>query len=486
MDEPAALKLALPPDTYRCTWKIPNSEGGIDELAGDIHLRANKSPRGDVYGEIPEIWEPMEGGGKSADFPQEKDHPILTCDLVNGRVVTLLDAQVFAFASDRATVFARCALVGDPPSGQDELRFNRIKIQIGNISSIFGVAPTRRTSLPAVSDDVWSVEREPESSQWWEDSGASFWMAYDSSLTAADPYHFRVRFSPVVIIDLNDGATFDELLEQWLSPLQNIVSLALGKRQEVTFLAIGTRRAEPRSVGWSSKYQVFGYGLHQEPFDATLKDVIRNPAVMNWKTDAKNPLEVLRTWSALREQHNPLIETYGTLLTAQPQHPRAKVLLLLQALEGLHGFENKEKEAELSLAHRDRRLEMLNEIFSATSLSGKDKRFLKRNFTSRPLVSLDARLRESFSVIPEGVMSALASTSLMETLACDPREPKIKDPADILRLARNDLSHGNRGYPIQDLEEVAEILEKAARAHLLRCLGGSQAAQAHVIKGEDN
>ncbi|MFF9916079.1 hypothetical protein ACF1HG_00675 [Streptomyces globisporus] len=490
MDESAALKLVLPPDTYRCTWKIPDSKGGVQELGGDIHLRADMPPRGQIYEEFPDIWEKGEGETKSAGFPQERTYPVLVCSLINGRSVTLLEARVSVFTPDRAMVFARCALAGSPLSEEGSMRFNRAKIQIGNVDSLFGVAPTKSRSLPVVGGEVdfegnWAVEPEPESSQWWEDGDASFGMAYDASVTAADPYHFRMRFSPVVIVDLREEASFDELLERWLNPLQKVVSLALGKKREITYFAVGTRRAEMQSKGWDSQYQVYGSGIKQEPFDSNQRDVMRNPSVMNWKTDSRSPLEVLRLWSKLREEHNPLIETYGTLLTAQMQHPRAKLLLLLQALEGLHGFENKYKKEEASVKHKSRRSAILDEILSSTSLNSEDKKFLKRNFTNRPLVSLDACLRESFSSIPEGVMAKLASTSLMASLADDPREPKDKDPADILRLARNDLSHGNRGYPVRDLEEVAEILERAARAHLLRCLGSSEGAQARVVNGEN-
>ncbi|WP_327390710.1 hypothetical protein OG728_27005 [Streptomyces microflavus] len=488
MDESAALKLVLPPDTYRCTWNIPDSKGGVQELGGDIHLRADKSPRGETYGEFPEVWEKVENGISSAGFPQQRSYPVLTCNLANGRAVTLFDARVSVLTPDRAIVLARSALAGSPSPEGGGMRFNRIKIQIENIDSLFGVAPTKPRSLPVVGgvvdfDGKWGVEREPESIQWWEDGDASLCMAYDSSEKAVDPYYFRIGFSPVVIVDLHDEISFDDLLKQWLNPLQKIVSLALGKRREITYFAVGTREAEMRSKGWGSRYEVYGKGIQQEPFESNLKNVTQNQSVMNWKTDSKNPLEVLRLWSALREQHNPLIETYGTLLTAQSQHPRAKLLLLLQALEGLHGFESKEKEVEAQVKHKSRRSAILDEILSATSLSGEDKRFLKRNFTTRPLVSLDTRLRESFSSIPEGVMAKLSSSALVASFANDPREPKDKDPADVLRLTRNDLSHGNRGYPMRDLEEVADILERATRAHLLRCLGSSVGAQVRVIKG---
>uniref|UniRef100_A0AAU1LX94 ApeA N-terminal domain-containing protein n=1 Tax=Streptomyces sp. NBC_00148 TaxID=2903626 RepID=A0AAU1LX94_9ACTN len=489
MDESSALKLVLPPDTYRCTWRIPDSGGTVRELAGDIHLRANRPPRGDLYEDIPGIWDVAEDGSRSASFPQSLIYPVLACHLANGRVVTLLDAQVQAWGLERAAVFARCALVGNFPLAQEDLSFDRIKIQVSNLGSLFGVAPTKSRSLPVAGgqislEGVWSVEHEPDSHQCWEDGEAYFSTSYDASVTAADPYHFRMRFSPVVVVDLVEGASFDDVLNLWVDPLQKLASLALGKRQEVVYLAIGLRKSGPRSVGWR-KYQVYGSGILQEPFDTFQKDVIENPSVMNWRTDSKDPLQVLRTWASLREAHNPLIETYGTLLTARVQHPRAKVLLLLQALEGLHGFENRVGEEEAGRKHKERRSEVLREILSSTSMSAEDKKFLKRNFTSRPLVSLDRRLRESFSVIPDGVMSKLADTPLIKSLASDSREPKEKDPADALRLVRNDLSHGNRGYPVQDLEDVADILERAARAHLLRCLGGSRDAQEHVINGED-
>ncbi|WP_133885212.1 hypothetical protein [Streptomyces sp. BK208] len=65
-------------------------------------------------------------------------------------------------------------------------------------------------------------------------------------------------------------------------------------------------------------------------------------------------------------------------------------------------------------------------------------------------------------------MDRIAATSLVAEAMSN---PSVKAPANALRIVRNNLAHGTRGYDAFELDEVVHILELAVRAHSLRILG---------------
>ncbi|MFJ3419089.1 HEPN domain-containing protein [Streptomyces sp. NPDC086082] len=474
MQIPTALKVLLQPETYRCTWQIPDNNGGESiELSGDLNLRRDRSPEGTIYGEIPNIKRSSDAGG--AGFPQEHTYPALRCNLENGRVATLLDCTVSAWQPDMAIIFAKCALVGFEPL--ETILFDRIKIQISNIDSNFGVSPIGRHTIPTLDNPYgsWSVEQNPESSQTWGDEYATLIASYDSSITAADPYYFRMCYSPAVLIDSSSPLTFEEALDEWVQPLLNVAALSMNRPQKITFLSLGNRTSVVGEQGWNN-YQVYGTGLTQEPFNSSYSEIRQNRSVLNWKSDEVSPLTLLRNWQKLTTEHHPLIETYGSFLNVQAQHPRARFLLLIQALEGLHGHEHAQEERERTERHLERRTQILDSFKGCMALNNDAKKFLKTNLSKRPPVSLDSRLRECFESIPGDTLTRLQETEIVTELGVD--------PANALRIIRNDLAHGNRGYQSQDLHAVSKIIECAARAHFMRILGAGEDVQERAFQSD--
>jgi len=176
-------------------------------------------------------------------------------------------------------------------------------------------------------------------------------------------------------------------------------------------------------------------------------------------------------------EHHPLLETYGSSIVIPEQHPRSRYLLLVQALEGLYGYEHK---AELQLQEQ-RHLAMRNMVVSAVqfSLYREAQKFLKKYLMRRPPGSLDTCLRDLFGVLPVDVLPQLAGTPLVQQLQNDERRPQ--DIPHALRLVRNDLSHGTKAYETRYVAAIADILEDVARAHLLRLLGGSIEVQRRAL-----
>ncbi|MEU1495891.1 HEPN domain-containing protein [Streptomyces sp. NPDC005732] len=479
MDDTTALKVNPQPDTYRCTWHLPH-DGQIVELPGELVLRANRPPEGAVYAEVPGVWT-VTGPNKSAGFPQDREFSTVRCSLENGLQAVLVDCVVSIWMPNRAAVYGRYALVGKQLISDTPL-FDRLKVQVSGVDSLFGRAPIKGFRMPVpqgkTETGLWSVEREPESAQEWSDEEVTLTASFDSSTTMADPYYFRMCHSPSVLIDLKNPMGFDDFLKGWVSPLLDFSALALGKPQRITYFAIGNRASAVDRSGWE-RFQVYGSGIHQEPFNSTLKEIRRNHSVVNWSDDERSPLDVLREWQKLVEVHHPLVETYGSFLNVRAQHPRARFLLLLQALEGLHGYENKANEDERAELHRERKANILEALKSCLALNPKERKFLKTNISNRPPMGLDSRLGESFSQLPAGIVEALDEAELVVSLMDDPRQPK--GSCDALRLIRNDLAHGNKGYPVESLDVVAKILERATRAHFLRILGYSSSVQLRAV-----
>jgi len=80
---------------------------------------------------------------------------------------------------------------------------------------------------------------------------------------------------------------------------------------------------------------------------------------------------------------------------------------------------------------------------------------------------------------PVNLSGALEATELVKRVRSDPRKPDSMPAA--LRLVRNDLAHGTRGYDTLELSDVADLLDRVARAHLLRILGCPESAQRSAL-----
>ncbi len=58
-----------------------------------------------------------------------------------------------------------------------------------------------------------------------------------------------------------------------------------------------------------------------------------------------------------------------------------------------------------------------------------------------------------------------------------------KNAADALRIIRNDLAHGTKGYDAYQLLQVVEVLERVVRAHALELLGCPDLVISRLLDG---
>lgn len=472
MDE-AALKLLIEPGEYHCAWKLLNRDGYLEEFPGDLILEPDKGPSGSVHGNLPTVR--SEDDSNVTTFPQAVQYPVLRGHLRNGYDVLLFKATVDLWFPGRAILHAQAAVVGLNLPGEDQNadHFTGLTLQITGLDLLAGVAPLKSFRFPNNGihlEGEWSVTGNPESSQEWFGDGVTLRLEYVGSARIGDPYSFGMAFSPVLVITSAQGQALSTWLSDWVEPLRRLVSLATGNREKLTSFSLMWSNRQPS--GPPRHGQVFGAGLAQSPYTSRYQELIGAKPALRLKTDDVSLLELCLAWQQLAKQHHPLVETYGAFLGADHEHPRSRVLLLVQALEGLHGFETKQEYEVRKIRHAGQREAAL--AAALPHLNTEQKQFLNNHLSKSPSRGF-GNVRPLFEGLPVNVLPELASKRLIVEMANDPRSPK--GPLEALRLIRNDLAHGTQGFDARGLEEVALILERVTRAHMLRALGCPVAVQ---------
>jgi hypothetical protein len=272
-----------------------------------------------------------------------------------------------------------------------------------------------------------------------------------------------------------------QLLDDWVVPLLGIASISIGKRQSLTYLAVDLNGPlEPQA---SQKAQVFGTGISQEPVDCDLEPSRSRRSSLVATADGVSLLSLVTEWQRLASEHHPLIETYGSMLHSDDQHPRSRFLLLLQSLEGLHGAETRCEYEERKSKHGRNRDRILHR--ASTRFETDDLRFLKENLNKEPRSGLDTALRYVLRSLPVDLTDDIRKTRLVSGVLTDAGGAAARSPEAALRIVRNDLAHGRRGYEPQDLQAVVGILERVVQAHALRLLGCSPQVQRRALERHD-
>jgi hypothetical protein len=484
-DEKPPLRLSYEPDDYLCTWSVPDGGGGFLELPGNLELRPERPPLGTVYGPVPLVSQEAGSGGVSTSFPQVVEVPVLSGSLANGGSVFLLDASLKYWAPGIGYVSGGAALLGKGNvlfSGQnsgsspapDEPAIESVDFQIGGLDSLLGSAPITSVSNPGTHPenpkDKWTATLDLEAAAKWIDGDTELSIGYDGRMRTADAFEYQLAFSPKATFALRSGLSLRQVVDGYVEPLRAIGSIATGKAQDLTYLAVTVE-------GEGTKRQVFGTGITQIPFRSTTKSVREAASVVRAKPDGISLLELVNQWRTLTLEHHPLIETYGAMLHAQDQHPRSRFLLLIQALEGLYGHEFAGDYANRMEKHVAQR-ELL--LLSVQHTLGREmRRFLSQSLSKTPPTGLDGALKKLIESLPVNVMKRLDDSALVAESRLDPKRPVTTPGA--LRVVRNNLAHGTRGYDNDALSEVVHILELVVRAHALRVLGCPAHIQARVL-----
>lgn len=496
-----ALELIYGPDEYLCTWSVPDGKGGWRTLSGSVDARVNRPPQGQVYGDVPLHNSSTMPGQTAFAFPQRTQRPALRASLANGGTLILLDAKILYWSPGSGHVTGSAALLGKgngffglmkdgvKPAEQPAPRVTKARIQIATLDAVIGTAPISQVANPAIPGapkGQWTAHTNPDADVEWTSAGETLRVSYTGRMRAMDAFEFGLRFSPVATLQLTDGVTLRELVDDYVEPLRRIIAIATGRPRDLTYLAVELDGEK----GW---FQVFGSGITQEPYESSSKAVKEISTAVRAHADDLSLLDLITRWRQLEADHHPLVETYGSMLHAADQHPRSRFLLLIQALEGMHGAETREQYDERVAKHAQRRATVLEKLKAMVNgdepteeapteaLSADDHEFTERFLMKRPMSSLDGAMVAMAKALPVNGMDALASTDLVKGLRVSGR---AKSTPEALRLVRNDLAHGNRGYPADELDEVVAVLERIVRGHALRLLGCPDLVVTRVFDGD--
>ncbi len=458
-----ALKLAFSPDDYLVTWDLPTDTGEIFVAHGALTVAPDRPPKGTAHGEFPHITEQMKTGG--AAFPQYVDAPQLVGRMSNGGNVLLVNARVTYWFASQAMIDADAAVLTLVDVSADEpARFQKLEIQVGGLDAVAGTSPIKQTTFPKKGAGTWSAELSEETSQTWTHEDASLTLDFWGSFRTFDPYSFRMGFSPVLHAEFGEALPFLQLLDDWVQPIRKVVSIATGRPEPLTYLVLKLDGSD----GHEHAAQVFGVGVTQEPYESSLDEVRKVNSPLRLKTDGVSLLDLVYRWQKMVAEHHPLVETYGAMLHARDQHPRSRFLLLLQAIEGTHGHETKASFVKRTKEHQASRSDLIAAVEGV--LDDKQLKFLDRNLGKLPPAGLTSALSWLAKRLPGTIYKRLDETALIKEAKSAPT--RATSTADALRIMRNDLAHGNKGYDAYQLHQVVKVLELMVRAHalqLLRC-----------------
>ncbi|RXR26102.1 hypothetical protein EQW78_00065 [Oerskovia turbata] len=339
--ETSAVKLPFEAGEYLITWQVPDRKGGRIGIPGLLTVDQGKYPTGVLYGDLPIEWV-SEGMTGVASFPQRHRFDILTGRLSSGAYVALMNGELsYSFAGNGLAIGAFAVLSLDSFDSLAHRKYVSIELQIEGLESVAGVAPISHVKMPMTAGDepVWTATVNKEAKFAWRAGRQSMTFGFDYTVRAVDGYEFRMAFGPVLRLTSEEPMTVVDWWLEWVRPLRQLISLLTAAPREVRYLLSVATEAAPRS----HRDQVFGWDITHVPVNSTRAAVEEIRSAVSLAGDGVSLLDLLHAWQRQVAARHPLFETYGAMATASDQHPRSRFLLLLQALEGSYGFENRAK-----------------------------------------------------------------------------------------------------------------------------------------------
>lgn len=455
---------------------------------GEITLLGGRQPSGGVYGRAPMHFNTDPSGLVSGyGSPQHFHYPMVSGELANGRDVVLVDARLRVWEPDRnggfsmsgpnARFAAWAALIGHGIPRTSDVQVDSGVIQLSHLDAFVARPPIDETQYPLElyedDDPSFRMKFRQDSCQTWSDADAEVEVEYRISAGVHGGYHFHVTFSPTVRVTLKTPVPIKDFFTSWVVPLHGLVSAATGENEDITYWSCSPLVKGNDLPPARRQFEVFVNGVTQEPYasENTIPDKHVSAIRLG---DGESLLSLLRRWQAIEREQNPILNTYDVQSLGPDQTPRARFLLLVQALEGLCGHEDRLSGRWDRFALKRERI--LNECRDV--LSSKDFKFLNRWVPSTPY-NLEDALTEMLEVLPVNLMPELTESALVKTVISE--VDSITTTVGALRHVRNQLSHGTETFDPHDLHVAASVLARAVRGHLLRLLDASAPAQERVL-----
>ncbi|RKW70954.1 ApeA N-terminal domain 1-containing protein [Galactobacter caseinivorans] len=469
----SAVRLPFEAGEHLITWQVPDRKGGHIGIPGLLTVEQGKYPNGILHGDMPIEWV-SEGATGVASFPQRHAFDALTGRLSSGAYVALMNGELsYSFPGQGRAVGAFAALSLDQFDMSAHRKYSSIELQIEGLESVAGIAPIAHVKMPMKAGDeqVWTVTVDEDAKFIWGADERSMTFSYDYTVRAYDAYEFRMAFGPVLRLTSEVPLTIVDWWLDWVRPLRQLISLLTGGPREIRYLLAVVADAAPRS----HRDQVFGWDITHLPIYSTRASVERIHSAVSLAKDELSLLDLLHAWQAQVAAGHPLFETYGTMATAVDQHPRSRFLLLLQALEGSYGFENRVRHEEDRGRYATKRAGVIERALEL--LEKPDLDFVDKNLRKEAMQGLDSALADLLKRLPNEVSDELANSDLIQVVRKEHVGKGTLSLQTALTRARNALSHGSGSFDANNLDAVANILERAVRSEAIRLLGAPVDAQ---------
>lgn len=484
-DGKPAVKLPFEAGEHLCTWDLPDGKGGVVPTPGLLNVEPNRWPSAVVYGEMPIVWR-HEGATGVASFPQRHEFDCLVGQVSSGANVALMLGELSYWHSNQGRAIGALAVLS-PGTISTEIapRFSSIEFQIEGIEALVDATPIASFSMPVPGrvggqEDTWSATVNSDASWSWNIDGVVMKVGFSYSIRGFDGYEFGMKSSPTIQITVPGALGVAEWWEQWVMPVRRFVSVATEAPRGVQYL-FGFDGDDPRRL---RRAQVFGMDIAQSPMDSVGADVRKVPSSVRVNTDDVSLLSLVMRWRELAAERHPMIETYGDLATMRDQHPRSRFLLLLQALEGLYGYETKEARDKRQAKYEVKRESFLNRVSS--DLEAPDRKFLKKFLMKYLPDGLETALIAIFSALPVDVLPEFEGLELTaQVRGIDSSSSGLRVEAVLVKV-RNLLAHGSIQFPPEHLGEAIKVLERVVRSEMLRILGAPESSRVRALQNSDH
>lgn len=474
-----AVNLPHEPREYMCTWHLPKAVQDSDEdqlvdVLGVIDLGVRRNPTALFQGVLP--YASVNG---VAEFPQTNDFDCLTGTLSSGIHVALINGQTSYWLQNGGGANGAFAVLSTTPFEHNKYRkYQSIELQIDGLDAIFDTPPTSIAFRKPINDhdEEYIINIPPQNYLEWKNQGTQMRLGYAGRLRP-DRFNFRTSFAPHLRIDLDEPISLVDWWLQWVVPLCDILEVINGKPLDIMYLlafedkdAAGPKRRAD---------QVFRYDIRQDCIKIDEKRFNHTRAIVNLKQDDINLLNLIAKRRELEASRHPLIETYRSNAVSDDQHPRSRFLLLIQALEGLYGYEHKGEYQQRSERYAEKREAVLKQI--ETEIGSEDFKFLRKNLLRKPTSGLVGALSATIQTLPGDIQTQIDNNEIVAQVRSRCENTKISS-AEALTKVRNSLSHGSSAYDPNDLEKICAILHKIVRAEILRVLELPDVARERLLE----
>lgn len=430
--------LVVKPGSYPCVVEHPDGQ----RLVAELDLGAGHSPRGQVF-----EWPVQERGG-FVTVPQPiEQFPLLKCSLRAGWEVLLVEVAVQALLPGQAGLRASLAVAGhglleDPGRG-----FVEASVQITEGHRLFARAPLRKVTFPAPMPESgraeFSVEVDLDANVTYRSGDAELRCRYWMNSSLSDYRRYFITTAPVFEMRSASPLTPAQWMASHVLPLRELVTLATLQPQAVAWATL-----DEDHEGGTRSYQLYSQDILQAPYAPPADPHSESRTLFTFPDLPYSPVDLLRRWEDLRTTRKSFIQPLMQGLTEQ-MNARARFLLLVQALEGLHTEMVGEGPVSVE-KHGEKRREILQAVKDA----GLDKKWADRWLDRHGRFSLAERLAQLRDMVREDIGS-VADAGLV--------------PGEIPEI-RNRLSHGAGDYSWGDLHPAMRVMSAIGAAHVLRLL----------------